>query len=115
MWTTNGARSTLSGPMALPGERGESIVAGQVAMATDHASRRTMPTGGVGVPDRWSAVGIARGGREGGSGRLTVVQDAADGRRGERESDSSSKYCIKYRELQNCALMRSDGWTRHFR
>ena len=32
------------------GERGELIVVQQVAVATDHGSRRTMPTGDVGSP-----------------------------------------------------------------
>ena len=32
------------------GERGELIVMGQVAMATDHGGQRTMPTGDVGFP-----------------------------------------------------------------
>ena len=35
------------GPYGLPGEHGESIVAEQVAMATDRSGRRTMPTGGM--------------------------------------------------------------------
>ena len=46
----NEARSTLPGPLAPPGRRGELIVAGQVAMATGRDSQRTMPTGGAGSP-----------------------------------------------------------------
>ena len=38
------------GPYSPLGERGESIDAGQVAMAIDRSSRRTMLTGGVGSP-----------------------------------------------------------------
>ena len=37
------------GPYGPPGEGGESIVAGQVAMATDCSGRLTMPTGNAGA------------------------------------------------------------------
>ena len=50
MATPNETRSTLSDDLGPPGEGGELIVVGQVAMATDHGGRRTMGTGGTGSP-----------------------------------------------------------------
>ena len=62
----NEARSTLPGPWAPLGRRGELSVAGQVAMATGRDGRRTMPSGGAGSPI---------GGRPSG----TRVEDATGG------------------------------------
>ena len=50
MAAPNDARSTPSDVLSPLGERGELIVVGQVAMATDHGGRRTMPTGNAGSP-----------------------------------------------------------------
>ena len=57
------------GPYEAPWERGESIVAGQVAIAIDRGGRRTTPTGGAGFPiSGWPSGSLdedARGAREG--------------------------------------------------
>ena len=50
MAAPNDARSTPLDALSPLGERGELIVVGQVAMATDHGGRRTMPTGNAGSP-----------------------------------------------------------------
>ena len=52
MATPNDTRSTPSDALGPPGERGELIVVGQVAMATDHGGQRTKPTGDAGCPIR---------------------------------------------------------------
>ena len=48
MATPKDTRSTLSGELSPPGGRGELIAVGQMAMAIDHGSQRTMPTSGAG-------------------------------------------------------------------
>ena len=49
MATLNDTRSALFNALAPLGERGELIVVGQVAMATEHGGQQTMPTGGMGT------------------------------------------------------------------
>ena len=48
MSTPNDTRWTPSEALGTPRERGELILVGQVAMATDHGGRRTMPTDDAG-------------------------------------------------------------------
>lgn len=49
MATLNDTRSALFNALAPLGERGELIVVGQMAMATEHGGQQTMPTGGMGT------------------------------------------------------------------
>ena len=86
-------------------------------MAVGEPCRPVMrgPRSGNGRPER----GV---GRDRGVDCPPVAQGASGGRRGEQgesqrcadvESDNSSKYCVKYCELQHCAALHRVGWTRH--
>ena len=77
-----------------------------------------MPTCDAVSLDRWTVVGNAGGGHDGGVDGLAVVGGASRGQRRERgdnqrcanvQSDSFSKYCVKYCELQHCTAPRKGG------
>ena len=94
----NEARSTLPGPLVPPGRRG--------------------------VPNRQTTVGNASGGRDGGVDGPPVAGGSSGDRRGERgenqrsadvQYENSSKYCVKYCEVQHCVVLRRGGRSRQFR
>ena len=112
MATPKDTRSALSGDLNPPGGRGKLIAVGQMAMAIDHGSWQTMPTGGAASSIGGWPSGMWEQAAMGSVDGLPAVPGASGGQWSERGrkswcaiflSDCSSKYCIKYCELQHCA------------
>ena len=100
-------------PLGVFGTGAELSVVGQVAMATDHGGRPSVPTGTAGQPlgGRTCRAGESDGGRDPeaaveplGEELHREVETSVNEDLRNTVSDWSLKYCIKYYELQHCAL-----------